>query len=118
MSPADAPPAGPESGEPSPGGEHVVLYAEFTAKAGQAEQVESLLSGFAGTVRAEPGNVVFDIHRREEAPDRFFIYEVYRDRAAFEQHLAADSGRSFNGLLNELIVEAGSELSFLKPVGR
>jgi quinol monooxygenase YgiN len=98
--------------------EEVVLYAEFTAKLGAAEDVEELLREFAETVRAEPGNVVFDVYRRAEEPKRFYVFEIYRDRAAFEEHLAAESGRVFNDALGELIVEAGSELTFLRPAAR
>lgn len=96
----------------------VVLYAEFTAKPGAADEAEDLLRGFAQTVRAEPGNVVFDAYRRAGSPDRFFVFEVYRDRAAFDEHLTAASGRDFNDALGELIVEASSELSFLRPAAR
>lgn len=98
--------------------EEVVLYAEFTAKPGAAEAVEELLREFAHTVRAEPGNIVFDVYRRADSPERFYVFEIYRDRAAFEDHLAAESGRVFNVALGELIVEAGSELTFLRPAAR
>ena len=41
--------------------EEVVLYAEFTAKLDAVDKVEELLRGIAQTVRAEPGNVTFDV---------------------------------------------------------
>ena len=96
--------------------EQIVLYAEFTARPGSAGAVEVLLSSFTETVRAERGNIVFDVYRRPEAPDRFFVFEVYRDRAAFEAHLAAEEGRTFNSALGPLIIETGSQLSFLHPI--
>ena len=96
----------------------VVLYAEFTAKPGVAAEIDTLLSGFAQTVRAEPGNVTFDAYRRSEAPDRFVVFEIYRDRAAFEEHIGAEAGRLFNAELRDLIVEAGSELNFLVAAGQ
>lgn len=71
---------------------------------------------FAQVVRAEPGNVQFDIYRRAEAPERFFVFEIYRDQTAFDTHLQAATGAEFNAVLAELIVETGSELSFLRPV--
>lgn len=94
----------------------VVLYAEFTARAGAAPTVDGLLRDFAQVVRAEPGNVTFDVYRRAEAPDRFFVFEIYVNRAAFDQHLAAPAGRQFNDALGPLIVQSGSQLSFLRPV--
>lgn len=98
--------------------EQVVLYAEFTAKPDAVDEVEELLRGFAQTVRAEPGNVTFDVYRRADSPASFYVFEIYRDPAAFEEHLAAESGREFNDALGEFIVEAGSELTFLRPAAR
>ena len=98
--------------------EEVVLYAEFTAKPDVVDDVEELLRGFARTVRAEPGNIAFDVYRRADSPAKFYVFEIYRDRAAFDEHLAADSGRVFNDALGPLIVEAGSELTFLHPAAR
>lgn len=92
----------------------VTLYAEFTAQPGRADEVESLLTGLVAQVRQEPGNVVFDAYRRREDADRFFVFEVYADEAAFAAHLAAPYGAPFNAALGPLIVEDGSHLSFLE----
>lgn len=98
--------------------EHVALYAEFTALPGASDEVEALITEYAATVRAEPGNRVFDVYRRAEDADRFVVFEVYRDRVAFDEHLGADAGRLFNAALLPRIVEPQSVLSFLTPVGR
>lgn len=99
---------------PSPGA--VALYAEFAAAPGRGGQVARLIADFAEQVRAEPGNLVFDVYRRADEPDRFFVYEIYRDQAAFEAHLAADTGATFNSALKELTVGDGSTLTFLRSV--
>lgn len=91
----------------------VVLFAEFTAKPGAADRVAELIVGFAETVRAEPGNTTFEVYRRAEDSDRFFVFEEYRDRAAFEEHIGAEAGRVFNAALGPLIVEPASQLTFL-----
>ncbi len=93
----------------------VSLIAEFTARAGKAEEVAALLAGLAVDVRAEPGNVVFDTFRRLEAPEKFVVYEIYKDRAAFEAHIGASYGAVFNAKLRELIEEPNSVLTFLTP---
>jgi autoinducer 2-degrading protein len=36
--------------------------------------------------RTEPGNLRFDVLQSEEDPNRFMLYEVYRDQAALEAH--------------------------------
>lgn len=96
--------------------EPVVLHAVFTAQPGAADRVAALLRDFAEIVRAEEGNLVFDACQLVDDPDRFFVYEVYRDEAAFQAHLAASAGVPFNAALQELIVEPASILTFLRPL--
>lgn len=94
----------------------VSLIAEFTARVGKADEVAGLLAGLAVDVRAEPGNVVFDTFQQFEAPEKFVVYEIYKDRAAFEAHIGAAYGAVFNAKLRELIEEPNSVLTFLTPV--
>jgi quinol monooxygenase YgiN len=96
----------------------VVLSAEFTALPAAADEVDALIQEYAATVRAEPGNERFEVYRRAEDPDRFVVFEVYRDREAFDAHLTAEAGRAFNAALVPRIVEPQSILSFLTPTGR
>jgi quinol monooxygenase YgiN len=49
-------------------------------------------------------------------PSRFFVYEVYRDDDAFTAHINAPYGRVFNEKLAPLIVEDGSQLTWLQPL--
>nr|WP_314840831.1 putative quinol monooxygenase [uncultured Microbacterium sp.] len=98
--------------------EQVVLYAEFTAIPAAADKVEELIQEYAVTVRSEPGNTSFEVYRRAEDPDRFVVFEIYRDREAFDEHLSAEAGRAFNEQLSPRIVEPHSVLSFLTPAGR
>jgi quinol monooxygenase YgiN len=94
--------------------EPTVLHATFTAQPGQGDRVAGLLREFAETVRAEEGNIVFDASRLADDPDRFFVYEVYRDDDAFQAHLSSPAGVPFNTELQTLIVEPSSQLTFLR----
>lgn len=94
----------------------ITLIAEFTARPGRGDVVAELLAGLALDVRAEPGNIAFDCYRRLEDREKFVVYEIYRDKAAFESHIAADYGAVFNARLRELIVEPNSVLTFLTPL--
>ena len=40
-----------------------------------------------GSVRDEPGCFRFDINQDAEIPTRIYLYEVYRDEEAFNDHL-------------------------------
>jgi len=94
----------------------VALYAEFTATPGNLERVRSLIDEFATTVRAEPGNICFDAHSVAAHPAKIFVYELYRDRAAFDEHLAAAAGAEFNRALTDLVEGGGSSLTMLTPI--
>ena len=73
-----------------------------------------MLKDYAESVRREPGNVAFDACQRADNADSFFVYEEYRDEAAFQAHLAAPYGEPFNAALGPLIVEPNSILTFLR----
>ncbi|MET4582187.1 quinol monooxygenase YgiN [Conyzicola nivalis] len=91
-----------------------VLFAEFTVKEGAEQEVARLVAGLTPLVRAEPGNVRFEPNVRREDSRRYFIYEVYRDRAAFDAHMAASHGVDFNSAIAGLIEEDGSALTWLE----
>mgnify|MGYP003611476095 FL=1 len=95
----------------------VTLYAEFTAIPGAEARVAELLLGLTTNVRTEPGNLLFEPAQRRDDPAKFFVYEIYRDQAAFQAHVAAPYGKSFNDALVSLIVEDGSQLTFLRHLG-
>ncbi|KRE81794.1 putative quinol monooxygenase [Arthrobacter sp. Soil763] len=93
----------------------LALYAEFTAKPGTEDRVADMMAELTERVRAEPGNVVFDPHTRRDNPRAYFVYEIYRDEAAFQAHITAEHSKAFNAELGGLIEEDGSQLSWLAP---
>ncbi len=40
----------------------------------------------ARNTRLEPGNLRFDVSRAEDDPNRFFLYEAYREKDDFARH--------------------------------
>lgn len=50
-----------------------------------AEFIEASRANGRGS-RTEPGNVRWDLLQGNDDPARFFLYEVYRDEAAFQAH--------------------------------
>jgi quinol monooxygenase YgiN len=110
--------------------DRVELVARFTALPGHEEEVSHLLLALTAKVREEPGCLAFEPHRVAAPPSGsgvaaspepvgscFVVVEAYRDEAAFAEHLAAPYGATFNAALGPLIVEDGSVLTFLAPLG-
>ena len=94
----------------------VALYAEFAPVTGCEPLVTRLIADYAEQVRGEPGNLQFDAHHVRGQHPSVFVFERYRDRAAFETHLASDHGRVFNQRLAPLIIGGASRLTMLDPI--
>lgn len=69
------------------------------------------------TLREEPGCLRFDVHRSAEDPHRFLLYEIYRDRAAFEvEHRAAPHYAAWRRAAASCIRPGGHVNIFGSPV--
>jgi len=93
-----------------------ILYAEFTVLPGNEARVREMMLELAGHVRAEPGNLAFVPYTRADNPRAWFVYEIYADDAAFQSHITAPYGATFNNELAGLIEGDGSELTWLESV--
>jgi len=92
------------------------LYAEFIVLPGSEERVADMLRELTAHVRQEPGNIAFVPYSLESDPRHIFVYEVYRDEAAFQEHISAPYGAVFNSELGRHIEGDGSELTWLKQL--
>src|SRR3954451_24084965 len=92
------------------------LYAEFTVTPGDEPRVAEMMRKLTALVRQEPGNLVFDPYTEQANPNRYFVFEVYKDDNAFETHISADYGARFNAELKNLIEGDASELTWLRPL--
>jgi quinol monooxygenase YgiN len=92
------------------------LYAEFTVKRGNEARAAEMMRELTAQVRQEPGNVTFAPYTEEANPNRYFVFEVYEDEAAFQAHISADYGARFNAELAGLIEGDASELTWLRPL--
>jgi len=90
------------------------LYAEFTVTPGNEERVADMMRELTALVRQEPGNLIFDPYTDEANPNRYFVFEVYKDDDAFQAHISADYGARFNAELTNLIEGEASELTWLR----
>ena len=67
-----------------------VIIAPIQIKEGHREAfIESMLDDAKGSVENEPGCLRFDVIQDGADPNRIWLYEVYTDEAAFQEHLKA-----------------------------
>jgi quinol monooxygenase YgiN len=64
----------------------LLVVAEWEAKDGQADTVDSILRRFQPLAQNDPGVKMFLIARSKENPAQFLFYELFADEAAFAAH--------------------------------
>ena len=65
-----------------------IINASIRIKEGHREPfIEAMLDDARGSVKDEPGCLRFDVIQDGGDPNTIWLYEVYKDEAAFEAHL-------------------------------
>ncbi|HEY7855362.1 MAG TPA: putative quinol monooxygenase [Terriglobales bacterium] len=91
------------------------LTVQLLIRTGEEERAERCLAALAPTSRAEPGCLIYNVHRCSDNPRTIFIYELYRDRAALAEHQkSAHFVRYAEGELYGLVEERAAR--FYAPV--
>ena len=67
----------------------VVLAVTWMAKMGRESEVAAIFEKLSAESRKEPGCVMYQVHKHKTDGRRFFIYEQYKDDAAFDLHRKA-----------------------------
>jgi quinol monooxygenase YgiN len=68
----------------------LTVVAKLRAAKDKGDALAALLSEQAAVVRkAEPGCLVYRVHRSTKEPELFLFYEMYVDDAAFDLHRTA-----------------------------
>lgn len=82
----------------------LIVTVNFKAKADKIEEFhEAILDQAQSSRRDEPGCLRFDVAVQPEDPSRFFVYEIYDNEAAFEEHKnSAHSARTRVAVANLL----------------
>ncbi|MBI3517186.1 MAG: antibiotic biosynthesis monooxygenase [Proteobacteria bacterium] len=72
----------------------LAVTVTWEAKEGEADAVAEILRRMASAVRAEPGTLMFWPHRSASNDRLFFLYELYKDEAAFAAHQETEHFKS------------------------
>ena len=81
------------------------LVVQMTVRPGQrAEFLAGMAANAEASVRDEPGCLRFDVSAAAADPNRFFLYELYTDAAAFEAHKASPHFAEWRTVAAEVVV--------------
>ncbi len=68
----------------------IIQNVHFVFAPEEGDRVEAMFRELRDASRAEAGVVSFDVARGQDDPSVFVLWEVYRDRAAFDSHRGAE----------------------------
>ena len=96
----------------------LTVVARLRAAQDQGDALAALLTEQAGVVRAaEPGCLVYRVHRSTQDPLSFLFYETYVDEAAYELHRAAPHLAAFRKRREEQgLLDGSVEVEIFKSV--
>lgn len=81
-----------------------VILAEFDVPPEHTEAfMRHVRENAVASVRDEPGCRRFDVLQPENGAERVALYEIYRDRAAFEAHLRTPHFADFDSATQPLV---------------
>lgn len=79
------------------------LAVSLYAKPGREDDLRQLLEGLVEPSRADDGCVCYDLHTDNQNPAHLFLYEAWRDAAAWERHKATEHLRRFSEAAGEVV---------------
>ena len=86
-------------------GRHYAITVRFTLRErGQDQFLALIKQNAAASVRNEPGCLAFDVLTPLDDGPHVLLYELYRDRAAFDAHVATAHFKAFAEASADLVV--------------
>jgi (4S)-4-hydroxy-5-phosphonooxypentane-2,3-dione isomerase len=72
---------------------------------GREEFLDAMRANAETSVQDEPGCLRFDLCSVADDPDRFVLYELYADEAAFAEHKAAPHFADWRAVASRVVIE-------------
>ena len=83
-----------------------VVTVTFEIKPGhEAEFLARVTRQAEDSLAREPACLQFDVCRSETRADSVFLYEIYRDEAAFQAHIESDHFKDFDAAVGSWIAD-------------
>lgn len=89
--------------------------AILKAVQGRGDELEKEFHKLIPEVRKEPGTITYIVHRALDDPQKFFVYERYKDKEALNYHASTPYFKEFLNTISG-ILEGRAEISFYREV--
>jgi len=101
--------------------EQIAACVRIVVKPELSDDLLDLLNRMAGLAAGDDGTEIWAVHRGRTGSGEFFLYELFRDRPAFELHQRNEAlntlGRQLSELADDLVVTSGRLVGGLRPRG-
>ncbi len=92
----------------------VTVIAELNAKPGSERQLQEILIGILGEVRAEEGCILYDLHVSNAEPGNFAFYETWQSPEALRNHARSEHMAVFAQQAQDLLAGPARILTYTK----
>jgi len=97
----------------------LIVVAVMKAQAGKEEEMEKALKDMIPKVESEEGTIAYTLHRMKKQPQKFLMYEKYKDKDALNLHSSTPYFGELFGKIAPLldgdpVVEVYEELASIK----
>jgi len=89
--------------------------AILKAVQGKGGELEKEFSKLILQVRKEPNTLTYIVHRAIDDPQKFFVYEKYRDKEALNYHVSTPHVKEFFSIVSGML-EGKAEISFYREI--
>ena len=100
--------------------EQIAACVRIVVKPGLSDDLLNLLTRMAGLAARDDGTEIWAVHRGRKGSGEFFVYELFRDRPAFELHQRNEAlstlGRQLADLADDLVVTSGRLMAVFTPM--
>lgn len=94
----------------------LVVAATLKAAPGKGDELEREFHKLIPEVHKEPGTLTYIIHRALDDPHKFFVYEKYESKEAFDHHASMPHFKEFFKTAGSLL-EGRAEIGFYREIG-
>jgi quinol monooxygenase YgiN len=84
-------------------GTQLSLVAILRAKPGLGDELGRRLNALVAPSRAEPGNINYDLHRSNDDPDVWILYENWKSPSDLTTHFELPYLKAFRAALPEVL---------------
>lgn len=84
---------------------YCIVVKNVIKEGAREEYLAAMLPNARDSVANEPGCLVFDVLEAREEPNTFYLYEIYRDPEALQEHKLTPHYLRSRPLIADLVVE-------------